>query len=252
MNKYTNYPFIKRHRDVILKSIEPSEQGIEIGPYDKPWITKPDYNVSYYDRFTKEHLVRHANKNRNPENIVELDYVADNIGHIDGQFDYIFGSHVFEHFPNPLDFLVTAYVKLKEGGRLFLVIPDSRYTFDLCRPRTGVSDYIDAFLEKRTKPTPRSIFDSVYWGCGPVIHQDLWAKPDLRVQIKPLRNFQKAFDKASSSVNSYIDCHVTITTPELFGRDLRELIESGILQFSKVSVSDTEYNANDFLCVLRK
>jgi len=45
---------------------------------------------------------------------------------------------------------------------------------------------------------------------------------------------------------------VTITTPELFGRDLRELIESGILQFSKVSVSDTEYNANDFLCVLRK
>jgi hypothetical protein len=252
MTHYLNYPFIKRHRELVLREIEASEEGLEIGPYDKPWITKPDYNVKYYDRFTRQQLVEKANRNRNPDQIVDLDFVAENIGQIEGCFDYIFASHVFEHFPNPLDFLVSSYVKLKSQGRLFLVIPDCRYTFDICRPRTVVSDYIAAFLEQRVKPSPQTVFDSVYWGYGPVVHQELWANPEMRNLIKPSRNIGKAFDKASASLSAYVDCHVTITTPESFRKDMLELTDSGILRFDAVTVFETERNANDFLCVFRK
>ena len=251
--QYLEYPFIKRHRNIVLSEIDCYQQGLEIGPYDKPWIIKPEYDIKYFDRFSKEHLSNYANRNRDITNIVDLDIVADNIGDIEGNFDYIFGSHFFEHLPNPIEFLVDSFTKLSNGGKIILVIPDARYTFDLCRPRTTVSDYLNSFLEKHKKPSPRSVFDSIYYRCSKsFIHQDLWENPKKRHDFFPRREINEAFDKAIQSTESYVDCHVTITTSELFYEHMDELNSCGILRYSDLVVHPTPFNSNDFLAVFVK
>lgn len=251
-NKYLSYPFTKRHRSVILNNISKRESGLEIGPYDKPWILKETHNVKYFDRFDRDYLIEHANRNRDTENIVVIDYVEDSIDDIDEAFDYVVGIHVYEHIPNPIQFLKVAYSKLNKGGRLFLVIPDSRYTFDLCRPTTSAADYIEAYLNKRIKPSSKSVFESVFWGCGLVRHQDLWEKPALRDTILPRRNYVEAWNRAQKAQKCYVDCHVSITTPSLFEEDLKILHQINLLDFSDIVISNTEFNANDFIVRMTK
>lgn len=45
--------------------------------------------------------------------------------------DFIFSNHVFEHLVNPLQVLRNWLGRLKPGGAVLAVIPDTRFTFDL-------------------------------------------------------------------------------------------------------------------------
>jgi hypothetical protein len=43
--------------------------------------------------------------------------------------DFIIGSHVIEHTPNPIKALRNGYRNFRTGGRLLLVLPDKNVTF---------------------------------------------------------------------------------------------------------------------------
>jgi len=83
----------------------------------------------------------------------------------DGSLDFINACHVIEHLRNPIRALEQSYRKLKPGGRLVLVVPDMRRTFDCHRALTTVehlvTDYENPSVEEDL-PHYFEFFSKVY------------------------------------------------------------------------------------------
>ena len=74
------------------------------------------------------------------------------------QFDYLLSSHNLEHLPDPIRFLQVCCQLLAVGGHVSMAIPDKRCCHDFYRPLTDVSEWLQAYHEKRTCPTPAQVF----------------------------------------------------------------------------------------------
>ena len=48
--------------------------------------------------------------------------------------DFVIANHFLEHCENPIQTLVNLLRVLKDGGLLYLAVPDKRFTFDVDRP----------------------------------------------------------------------------------------------------------------------
>ncbi len=62
-----------------------------------------------------------------------------------GALDYVAGSHVLEHLPNPVRALAEWHRTVHPGGWIYLVVPDRRYTFDRPRALTPVEHMLADF-----------------------------------------------------------------------------------------------------------
>ncbi len=60
--------------------------------------------------------------------------------------DYIVASHVIEHVPDMITWLREIGAILKQSGTVRLAIPDKRYTFDIRRRTSSITDIVDAFV----------------------------------------------------------------------------------------------------------
>lgn len=128
-------------------------EGIEVGPGANPFV-KPDAHtaVRYVEQSgSAEDWAREYGKTLNPAELQELwsRYVIGDAAELDmiedGSLDFIFSSHVFEHLVNPLKVLGNWARKLRPGGTVAAVIPDSRYCFDLRQPVSTVRDWTSEF-----------------------------------------------------------------------------------------------------------
>jgi SAM-dependent methyltransferase len=63
----------------------------------------------------------------------------------DRSMDFVCSSHVFEHLANPLKAIAEWKRVVKNGGIIYIAVPDKRYTFDRKRDRTPLSHLIDDF-----------------------------------------------------------------------------------------------------------
>ena len=63
----------------------------------------------------------------------------------DQSMDFVCSSHVFEHLANPLKAIAEWQRVVKNGGIIYIAVPDKRYTFDRKRGRTPLSHLIDDF-----------------------------------------------------------------------------------------------------------
>lgn len=87
--------------------------------------------------------------------LVDVDYVcpADDLHSIpmDSQ-DFLIASHVFEHLPNPIGGLLEFYRVCKNGGIIYLIVPEKTRTGDKFQTRTPLShmiaDYNDPSSER--------------------------------------------------------------------------------------------------------
>ena len=134
----------------ILAHINKNGHGIEIGPSHAPLAPKSEgYRVDIIDHMGREDLLKkYQGHNVNLNNIEEVDYVwsGQTYAELTGKskhYDWIIASHVIEHTPDLIDFLINCDAVLKDEGVLSLVIPDKRYCFDHFRPITGISSIID-------------------------------------------------------------------------------------------------------------
>src|SRR6266540_1796095 len=123
---------IYEHRkSILINNVEiNSLEGLEIGPLDKPLVTRNDGQIKYLDYMSKEELiVRHADA-CDPKNMVDIDYINSPQNElstlIKEKFDYVIACHVIEHIPNMIGWLNDVNKILKDGGYLFLAIPDRR------------------------------------------------------------------------------------------------------------------------------
>jgi 2-polyprenyl-3-methyl-5-hydroxy-6-metoxy-1,4-benzoquinol methylase len=119
-------------------------RGIELGALHAPTQGLPDDSaVLYVDKESTRSLkIRFAvDDGLRPESIVDVDVVSDAgcLAFDSGALDFLIANHVIEHLPNPLGALAEWHRCLKEGGRLFLTVPDKRFCFDAERSLTDWS-----------------------------------------------------------------------------------------------------------------
>ncbi len=246
-----------------------SMRGIEIGPLRSPRISKERGPVRYLDHTDTAHL-REKYAANGPmqgrlDEIVEVDYALNGRSisetvRDDAPFDYVVASHVIEHIPDPVGWMIDIGSILRLGGILSLVIPDKRYCFDVNRTLTGPGDLVDAYLAGRTQPTYRDIYNfhsQIVTMEGYVDTAGLWAgTADYENVVRgdvsdpDVEAFRIATYAARSE--DYVDVHCHTFTPTSFRAIVGVLSRLGLIDFDVVFELPTQLNTLEFFVSLEK
>ena len=111
-------------------------RGLEIGALHRPLSLPPGTRADYLDKESLDTLVAWY-----PEvSGIQPSDIIDDGEHLskvpDGAYDFIVANHFFEHTEDPFATLKNFVRVLRPGGRIFMAIPDKRWTFDRDRPAT--------------------------------------------------------------------------------------------------------------------
>jgi hypothetical protein len=248
-------------RDKILQHIDLRGSGVEIGPLHAPIVTREMGRISYVDRAPREELARWfaAHPGIDTATIVDVDHIwgdltlAECIGP-GVRVDYCIASHVMQNVPDPVTWLQEVYAILEDGGILSLALHDQRYSFDCLRPLSTMADLVDAYVNRRRKPSARQIFENFTM----TVRADaatLWKTADvaslqLRSEANPRDYLQVCVDARAD--DTYIDSHCWVLTPASFLELMGRLAELGLLDFEVAAFTDTMENDLEFFVSLRK
>ena len=107
--------------------------GIDAINIDRMDIKRSDSDNAYF----KAQMI-------NSHFIAKVDLISDgdNLPFKDNTLDFVFTSHVLEHFYNPIKALKEWYRVTKVGGYVFMIIPHKERTFDKDRERTTLNELI--------------------------------------------------------------------------------------------------------------
>lgn len=257
-------------REQILKHVAKDKKGLEIGPWFAPLAPKREgYDCLSLDVFDAATLREKAEQDPNiPKSSIPLIEEVDILGTATdleeaiaardaaGTFDYIISSHNFEHLPNPIKFLRGCERALKPGGYLSMAVPDKRACFDYFRPISTLGALIEAYLEKRDRPTLIQVFDHMtHHARYRLDEQELGGFPielDPR-KIIPIDGLKAAYDSLLAGVESrddaYHDAHCWVFTPTSFNLTILDLGFIGLSHFSVEEISES--NGNEFYVHLR-
>lgn len=237
-------------QEKILACIDPETQlGLEIGALNRPIVTRELGNIRYVDHASTEDLKqKYANDpNVDIEAIVDVDYIwgAQTLPELVGQdapFDYVIASHVIEHVPDLIGWLKEIHAVLKPGGILTLAIPDKRCCFDFYRPLTQAPAAIEAYVQKRRKPSPGQIFEFysfvAYWNGQFVWEESAVGREDEVVRLHSVDQAWQTTKQATTS-EDYYDVHCWVFTPTSFFALLKTLIQAGLFDFQVVQFYGT-------------
>lgn len=234
-------------KDKLLYSLDRNGVGVEIGPSHRPVAAKSDgFNVHIIDHLDGSGL-REKYKDHNIEldKIEEVDFVWAGQSYIEltgneKYYDWVIASHVIEHSPDLISFLLDCDDILKDGGVVSLAIPDARYCFDHFRPISGIATIIDAYEQKRKIHSVGSVAEYITHvvSKGGVI---AW-HPEYPGEYEFLHSYELAktvMDSARSS-STYIDLHAWCFTPSSFRLMIHDLNQLGYIPFKEVSFFPTE------------
>jgi predicted SAM-dependent methyltransferase len=232
----------------VFHNLKRSGVGLEIGPSINPLAPKrKGFNVEIIDHASAEELrQKYSGQNVNVNNIEEVDCIweGEPLSKLLGKtehYDWIIASHVVEHIPNPILFLQECTKILKPMGVLSLVIPDKRFCFDYFSPLTTTGNWIDANVEKRTRPTPGQIYDHFANACT-VNGSISWSEKEYFQNKAILHGFDRAKAQLQSALSvdsNYTDVHCWRFTPLSFQLIISDLNSAGIMGFKILSSFDT-------------
>lgn len=231
-------------------------EGLEIGPLDKPLVPRKGNRISYLDEFPREVLVERCrvNPNRDENRVVQLDYVLDGrtiSQAVDQTFDYAIASHVVEHTPNLFGWLRDIADILEPNGRLFLVIPDRRFTFDAGRPLTSLGELIENDRRGLLRPPFRAVFDQrFYRRLGTAAANRKGRKKGEELSLEQSIELEFAYDRAKKSEAAYIDVHCSVFEAESFKLSIDTSCQLGIQPFECLAPAPTTRPFLDFIALL--
>jgi len=231
-------------------------RGLEIGPRSAPIVTKAEGPVLYVDYAPTEELrAAQFDPSIDPAAIVEVDVVwgEQPLAEAAGQpQDYVVASHVIEHVPDLVGWLLELHAALKPGGVLGLAIPDRRFTFDRLRRESSLADMVEAYLLRRRQPSIAQVFDAcsgaVAVDAAAAWRGDLVLDPDA-----PLAQAPNALKLAASLLSHprYLDAHVWVFTPQSFLEVARALTALELFPFTIDAFHPTEPGGIEFQARLR-
>lgn len=153
--------------DCILRQIEKTGKGLEVGPSYNPVAPKSEgWNIDVADYLDAENLrSKYAAWNVDGSKIETVDHVIGPDGlfatiGLASEYDFIIASHVIEHTVDFIGFLQDCEKMLKSGGILSLAVPDKRYCFDILKPLSTTGQVLEAHLDGRKRHSLGTIFDA--------------------------------------------------------------------------------------------
>ena len=222
--------------DLLMTKLDKFMKIVEIGPSYNPVAPKSEgWRTTIVDYASQSDLKNIYKNHVLADQIEEVDVVWNGGAISDafrpetlGSFDALIASHVIEHTPDIVRFLMSCRSLLKTDGRLLLVVPDKRQCFDFFKPTSTSADAFEAFSQHRSRHLKRTQFlhvafavtaaGKVSWG---------WAPPSGLVAAHPFSMARTMFNAVSEDPKSrYTDCHAWFFTPasfELLVLDLRAM-----------------------------
>ena len=237
----------------------PNLRGVEIGPLDKPIVSRGESSIFYADHADTDSLWKKYSNDPsvNVDAIPDIDIVlsgktlADHLGC--GSVDYIVASHAIEHAPDFVAFLKDAHDVLKVQGVLCLAVPDHRYTFDVFRRPSFLEDVEAAQESRATRPSLDQVLDHA----KNVVDFDLGlAWKDYRRALQsarlkhPRSNIPRLVEKHQSG--EYMDVHCWVFTPWSFLGLTKKVCEQYDLPMGLRRFVPTRPMKNEFLVQLEK
>lgn len=168
-------------------------------------------------------------------------------------FDRLIASHVIEHIPDLVTFLVSAQTLLAPHGALALAVPDKRYCFDVLKPVSTTGDVLAAHNpEGAGRHFRRTMFNQVAysaafdgasaWGQHPV------ASAGFMNSLTDAFAFADTMSEARDS--AYVDAHAWQFTPAAFRLAILELADGGLIDWH---VADcTAAMGSEFIATLHR
>lgn len=256
----------------IIRFATQNDLGIEIAPFFSPLLPKTNgFNCLSIDVFDQQKLIEIAKKDPNiPKesipNIELVDIVGSaveietlikrkNLGN--RPISYIISSHNLEHLPNPIRFLQGCSAVLRSGGILSLAIPDKRGCFDYYRQTSELADFLQAYIEKRERPTNYDIFSGCCFPAyirgqnGEKIYSfSQMSHPGSILAVNSIRReFQKWNERHDNVTSEYFDAHCWTFTPASFQLLLVQLQAINLINFNLIQL--VEGNNNEFIVHLQ-
>lgn len=226
---------------------------LEIGPFHRPLLTGP--NVQYFDVFDRDELLVRAVENgfsteRVPDVIHHVSPIAD-LSIVDDRFDAVISSHNIEHQPDLVRHLEQVGDLLDDDGRYFLIIPDHRYCFDHFLAPSTTAAVIDAYLERRTRHSRRTVLEHrAHTGHNISIRH--WAGDHGDPTEDRIERMRGAIDELTSSGDRYIDAHAWQFTPDSFAEIIDDLRALDLCDFEVERLYPTVRNDLEFWAILRR
>jgi SAM-dependent methyltransferase len=235
-------------------------RGIEIGPLSTPLARRPlAADVRYVDYLDQSGLRAKYNGDSNVviADIVPVDAVwgersLAELFATELPFDYVVASHVIEHVPDMVGWLHQMSAVLSPLGRVYLAVPDRRYTFDYYRRTSSLAEFIGAYLGASRHPTTAQVFDQGAYFSNLDAPKNWKAAPDPAAHLS-VANLRQALEVAKAAASKpYLDIHCWVFTPRSALEVLLALFDLGLLPYRCSEFQNTPPDNNDFLIVLQK
>lgn len=247
------------HRERLSRLLDGIDQatmsGLELGPLDRPTLSKARGPLAYIDHALTEEL--RAKYTGSPAAMVDLDRIqtvdyAWPSGSLraripDGKlFDYAVAVHVMEHVADPIGWLGHLAEVIRPGGVISLALPERSLCFDHRRALTRPADLIDAWIAKLDRPSPRHVFDHVAFVSPLHLGNDLPALPDRE-------RLEQALAAARLTAGGqYVDAHCNVFTVASFRQCWAVIDALRLLPLELVKVHDPYPGGDEFIVNLRR
>ena len=138
--------------------------GIEFGAGTAPFCIPPRCEVAFADFFPEAQLRDRSYQSQleASADFADLSWIT-SIEQISGvsndSQDFIVACHVIEHTRNPIKAIRRCFECLKPNGKLVLVVPDKRLTFDKDRALTPLAHLIDDYSMPDAKRDEQHYYD---------------------------------------------------------------------------------------------
>ena len=214
-------------------------RGIEIGALHKP-LKIGDRGIAkvfYVDRLPLDEL-RQQYPELNGLPLVTPDIIDDGgvLERIeDGTIDFIIANHLIEHLDNPLLALENWCRKLKVRGKVYLAVPDKRYTFDKDRPLTPVGHLVEDYQVTSRERNDRNYQHFVE-----------------TAEIIEKRVGDDARERVESLIAKQYSIHFHVWTFDSFTEVLLYLIDEMQIPFKILDYSPPQLGGDEFIFILEK
>lgn len=243
------------HRQTFLALVPRDGDALEIGPGDRPAFPDRDRPMRTLDAFAGDELRRRA---KAPELVPNIDVVWRGQPYhqlLKQQFDAVVGMSSLDHQPCLITHLTSVSVVLKPGARYFVALPDRRYGADHFQPDSTLADVLDAFAQRRSRHSARSLAAPLFQGT----HDDAarhWAgdhglPPDARPPEPRHARAVADILRQARGGDTYLDARAWQFTPDSFQELLTRLAQYGLSPFRVERLYPTVKPWGEFYAVLR-
>lgn len=231
----------------VFRLLDKTGLGLEIGPSHNPIAPKKKgFNVHILDHASATDLrKKYQGHGVNLDNIEEVDFVwhGETLQELIGKtgcYAWIIASHVVEHVPDLISYLQQCETLLKPDGILSLVIPDRRYCFDYFSSSSSTGNVLDAYSEKRVRPSHGQIFDN-FANAAKRKGNIAWSFDAMGGADELSHTFAEAKShwELSISTENYMDTHCWRFTPASFRLLISDLQGLGLIGLEIKSEFDT-------------